>query len=180
MKMVFDKMSRELLGLQAVGEGDVKNPVDLFASLLMRQGELDDLFDIESAYSPPYANALDSLYVLGCIAQNQIDGFPEIVSPDVVLKGGPARGTTILDIREEDERKNEPLTIKSKDIIEIPFTQLREKLPEIELGEECLIVCARGLRGFEAATMIREAGKSNPKFLGGGWNFCRSVMKEDE
>jgi NADPH-dependent 2,4-dienoyl-CoA reductase/sulfur reductase-like enzyme/rhodanese-related sulfurtransferase len=175
LKMVYDRGSRELLGLQAVGPGEVVRRVDLFSLLLHREAEIDDLFDLESAYAPPYGAPLDPLYVMGCIAQNQLDGGPEIVSPSVFLNGNPPSDTTIIDIRQDHERRDNPIELDGREVLEAPLTELRLKLDELNIPGRSVVICSRGIRGYEGAMILKEAGKGHPTFLGAGWSFYTSA-----
>ena len=70
LKMVYDKETTRLLGLQGYSKGEVVKRVDVFAALLKHGGTLEDLLDAEFAYAPPYAPAVDPLYSLACVARN--------------------------------------------------------------------------------------------------------------
>ncbi len=59
--------------------------MDVFAALLKHNGHLEDLLDMEFAYAPPYAPAVDPLFSLGAIARNaMLEGIDQ-VRPDTPL-----------------------------------------------------------------------------------------------
>ena len=45
LKMVYERKNGRLLGLQAVGSGDICRRIDVFSSMLRRSSVLDDLGD---------------------------------------------------------------------------------------------------------------------------------------
>jgi len=178
LKMVYEKGNYRLLGLQAVGPGDVVKRVDIFSQLLHRRACLDDLFDLEMAYSPPYSSALDPLFVLGCIAKNQEEDLVKAISPEFLAAGSITDGYIIIDVREEGERKGDPIEAEGIEILEIPMTVLVSKLSTLDLkGKKPIVVCHRGVRGYEVARRLKDYGFEQTSFLGGGMSFV-GAMKE--
>ncbi len=169
LKLIYNPDTLQILGLQAAGEGNVVKRVDVLGNLLMNEGHLEDLLDLEFAYSPPYASALDPLYTLGAAALNQEDG---VISQNPIE---PLGNGLILDVRTPDEERNHPL----KNTLHIPLEELRERVNEIieneavekEAGEKeaIKIICARGTRSAEATRWFVEAGYKNVIYVGGGW-----------
>ncbi|MDD3157223.1 FAD-dependent oxidoreductase [Anaeromusa sp.] len=63
LKLTADAVSRQLLGMQAWGEGDVVKRVDVAAMALSLGATVDKLFDADLAYSPPFNSPIDMLAV---------------------------------------------------------------------------------------------------------------------
>lgn len=63
LKLTADAASRQLLGMQAWGEGDVVKRVDVAAMALSLGATVDNLFDADLAYSPPFNSPIDMLAV---------------------------------------------------------------------------------------------------------------------
>jgi NADPH-dependent 2,4-dienoyl-CoA reductase/sulfur reductase-like enzyme len=59
LKLVIENSSRKLLGLQAVGRGDVARRVDIAAAAMRLGATVDDLAHLDMAYAPPFSPALD-------------------------------------------------------------------------------------------------------------------------
>ncbi len=161
MKLVFDRGTQRLLGLQGYGKGEVVKRVDVFAALLKNEGRLEDLLSMEFAYAPPFAPAVDPLYSLGCAARNAVLEGVESVSPDIGLDG-----LTIVDVRQSDEVVATPLAENNAQ--NIPFGELREKWEEIPGDRPVIIVCAKGIRSAESVRILMEKGVSGARYLGGG------------
>jgi NADPH-dependent 2,4-dienoyl-CoA reductase/sulfur reductase-like enzyme/rhodanese-related sulfurtransferase len=160
--MVYDPASRRVLGVQGVGEGaEVAKRIDVAAQLILRAATVEDFIDIEHAYAPPYAPALDPLTVLACAAQNALDGIePESPLADL----GTA---TVLDVRVDGEREERP--VEAGRLVEIEVGELRDRADEIP-GEPLLVVCAHGTRSAEVVRWLAGRGVT-ARYLGGGMSW---------
>ena len=70
-KVVFERNSLKLLGLQLVGEGEVNRYVDVFAELLANKKTASDLINLEHAYTPAHSSPISPLTFLGYMIINQ-------------------------------------------------------------------------------------------------------------
>ena len=157
--MVYDPADRRVLGVQGVGEeGEVAKRVDVAAQLILRRATVDDFVNVEHAYAPPYAPALDPLTVLACAAQNQLDGI-ESVAPLTDLAGA-----TVLDIRTEEERSERPLDAGR--LVAVEMSELRGRADELPDGP-LLVTCAHGTRSAEIVRWLTGRGVQ-ARYLGGG------------
>lgn len=161
LKLVYDKGSRRLLGLQGYSKGDVVKRVDVFAALLKHEGHLEDLLDMEFAYAPPYAPAVDPLYSLGCAARNAMLEGVEQLSPETSLGD-----RVIIDVRQGYEVESRPFS--EDDIRTIPLGELRKRYEEIPKDKPLVAVCSKGIRSSESVRILKEKGFTDVKYLGGG------------
>jgi NADPH-dependent 2,4-dienoyl-CoA reductase/sulfur reductase-like enzyme/rhodanese-related sulfurtransferase len=160
--MVYDPGSRRVLGVQGVSEeGEVAKRIDVAAQLILRRATIDDFIDIEHAYAPPYAPALDPLTVLACAAQNELDGI-EAESPLMDLSTA-----TVLDVRIDEEREERP--VEAGTVIEIEVGQLRDRIGEVPEGP-LVVICAHGTRSAEAVRYLTSRG-IQARYLGGGMSW---------
>lgn len=155
--LVYEADSRRVLGVQAVGEGEVAKRVDVATQLIARGADLEEFANMEQAYSPPFAPAIDPLALVAFAAENQEEGI-EARGP-----GEGARGLRLLDVRHGGERKERPLSSPAR---ETPLEELRAALPLPEDGP-WLVVCERGARSAEAVRLLRASGGS-ASYLAGG------------
>jgi NADPH-dependent 2,4-dienoyl-CoA reductase/sulfur reductase-like enzyme/rhodanese-related sulfurtransferase len=168
--MVYDPATRRVLGVQGVGEeGEVAKRIDVAAQLMLRGALIDEFVDIEHAYAPPYAPALDPLAVLAMAAANQVDGI-ESVAPTVDLAG-----QTVLDVRVPEERGDRPLA--AGNVCEIEVSELRERVDEIPDGP-LLVACAHGTRSAEVARWLAHRGVQ-ARYIGGGVSWRVRALKTD-
>ncbi|MHC4943297.1 MAG: FAD-dependent oxidoreductase [Planctomycetota bacterium] len=165
LKLVYEKGTLRLLGLQAYGKGEVVKRVDVFAALLKKNGNLDDLIDAEFAYAPPYAPAVDPLFALGCAAKNAaLEGIVAL-PPAADLSG-----RVVVDVRLPEEVEAGPFSEGAKNI---PFEAVREKWEELPKDSPLLVVCSKGLRSSESVRILKEKGLGDVVYLGGG-SFMRA------
>ena len=164
-KMVYEK--NRLLGLQAVGTGDICRRIDLFSSFLQRNGTLEDLLEFEHGYAPPYAEALDPLHHLAAMAIGHENGI-DFSNPDLGNIDDMAK-STFLDVREPDEIKNEPFSADCHgQVIHIQLDDLRRRLGELDKDKKIFLVCRRGPRSYQASIILKDAGFKNVSIIGGG------------
>jgi NADPH-dependent 2,4-dienoyl-CoA reductase/sulfur reductase-like enzyme/rhodanese-related sulfurtransferase len=157
--MVYDPATKRVLGVQGVGEdGEVAKRIDVAAQLMLRGALIEDFVDIEHAYAPPYAPALDPLAVLAMAAGNQVEGI-ESVAPTMNLSR-----ETVLDVRVPEEREERPLTAGK--LCEIEVSELRNRADEIPDGP-LLVACAHGTRSAEVVRWLSHRGVP-ARYLGGG------------
>jgi len=167
VKLVYDPTTMHLLGLQAVGAGDVCRRLDVFSSLLQRQATVADLLDHEHAYAPPFSEALDPLHHLAAMALAQERGTSFVCAAQA--RSSAPNGALWLDVREVDEIEASPLDIDPKlRQVRIPLAELRGRLNEIDRGSEIFIVCRRGPRAYQAALLLQSHGFEKIRVVGGG------------
>ena len=61
MKLVVERTSRKLLGLQAVGPGAGDKRVDIAAMAITAGMTVDQLAKVDLCYAPPYSPAMDNI-----------------------------------------------------------------------------------------------------------------------
>ena len=57
-----------------IGYEGIDKRIDLIATVLLNNGSIYDLQDIEHAYAPPYSSAKDPVNQAGYVAENIITG----------------------------------------------------------------------------------------------------------
>lgn len=71
-KLVVNAQNRQVLGVQILGDGQVDKRIDVIASVLNFAGTVDDLFDIDLAYAPPYSSPIDHVAVAANMIMNKL------------------------------------------------------------------------------------------------------------
>lgn len=168
LKMIYDENSDRLLGLQAVGSGDICRRIDVFSTFLLKGSDVKDLLDFEQGYAPPYSEAIDPLYHLATMALAQKKGV-SFAKPGIKIEKG---NVLWLDVRETEEAAEDPWPlpedIKKDHYINIPLNDLRDNLDRVKSFDKIIIVCRRGPRSYQAAMILRDAGYENVYILSGG------------
>jgi NADPH-dependent 2,4-dienoyl-CoA reductase/sulfur reductase-like enzyme/rhodanese-related sulfurtransferase len=162
--LVYEAGSRRVLGVQAVGDGEVAKRVDVATQLIARGADLGDFANLEQAYAPPFAPAIDPLATAAFAAENQEEGI-EARAPGAVFAG-----LRLLDVRHKGETEERPLPASAR---QTPLEELRAAVP-LPVPGEWLAVCERGARSAEAVRLLKAAGGS-ASYLAGGLRL-RSLM----
>jgi len=171
MKLMVERASRRLLGLQAVGEGEVVKRVDAFAALLRRGSTLEDLMDLDLAYAPPFSTPLDPLNAAAHALANRQERRADFLRPQEAKELLEAGRGAILDVRTPGEFQEGHIPGS----LHIPLGALREHpLEGLPRDRTLICTCKGGLRGYEAALILRSRGLQRVAVLEGGigaWPF---------
>ena len=73
IKLIVDRESRRLIGAQGAGYGDVSKRIDVAATAISGGMTIDDVAQLDLAYSPPYGNLWDPLLVAAQAAIRRIN-----------------------------------------------------------------------------------------------------------
>jgi NADPH-dependent 2,4-dienoyl-CoA reductase/sulfur reductase-like enzyme len=74
IKLVVDKRSKKMLGVQAIGFGDVDKRVNAVASAIMAEQTLDGFLHTDMTYAPPFSTAVDPLLAAAQVLSKQLYG----------------------------------------------------------------------------------------------------------
>jgi NADPH-dependent 2,4-dienoyl-CoA reductase/sulfur reductase-like enzyme len=73
VKLIVNRESRKLVGAQAVGYGDVTKRVDVAATAITSGMRIDDVAQLDLAYSPPFSSLWDPLLIAAQAVLRQMD-----------------------------------------------------------------------------------------------------------
>ncbi len=176
IKLIAAKSTGKLLGMQAVGVGDVSKRVATAAMALHGQLCLSEMVNLDLPYAPPFSPAIDNFIAAVHMLENKWRKLMDGISA-AQLKKKLDRGEKpfILDVRGMDEYETLRLGIGET---VIPLGTLRQQLDKLPKDKNAEIVtyCKISLRGYEASCCLRALGYTNVKVLEGGiaaWPFPR-------
>ena len=165
LKLVADRAKGKILGLQAVGEGNVDKRVDVVATAITFNATAADLSQLDLGYAPPYSAAMDNLIVAADILKNKLSGHGRGISPvEVKKKLDAGEDFILLDVRSPAEHAE--VAIEGATLI--PLGMLREKLDTLPKEKEIIAFCKISLRGYEAQKILDAAGFEKTGFMDGG------------
>jgi NADPH-dependent 2,4-dienoyl-CoA reductase/sulfur reductase-like enzyme/rhodanese-related sulfurtransferase len=177
LKLVADRATGKILGLQAVGEGAVDKRIDAAAAAITFNATAEQLAHLDLAYAPPYSAAMDNLIVAADILKNKLTGQARGISPMAVKrKLEEGDDFILLDVRSPAEHAE--VGIEGAKLI--PLGMLREKLDTLPKDMEIVTFCKISLRGYEAQKILDGAGFENAKFMDGGiltWPYPLRLQK---
>ena len=168
MKMIADSETRQVLGIEAVGDGDaVKARVDAVAGVLRYGVSINDIACLEVAYSPPYSQAMDIVNAAATALENVLEGRHETMSTQEFLDGFERGDFKVLDVRTAPD-PNAYLEAYPDRWISIPGEDLEDRLSELDPNEPLVLFCNTGQRAYEAQLLLRSKGFPTPRNVQGG------------
>jgi NADPH-dependent 2,4-dienoyl-CoA reductase/sulfur reductase-like enzyme len=155
-KLLFEVATGKILGAQAIGIGDVTKRIDIVATAIKFGGTVEDLKDLELSYAPPFTTAKDIVNYAGYVGSNLLNGDFKQVNVDKVREL-VENNNIIIDVREIYEYKRGHI----KGAINIPLSELRERIDEIPKDKPVYLHCRTGQRSYNAALALRNMGFDN-------------------
>ncbi|SFN03661.1 FAD-dependent oxidoreductase [Thermodesulforhabdus norvegica] len=159
MALIADRKTRRILGAQGIGKnGDaVVGRINSIAALLQLGGTLNHLSNLEIAYAPPFASAMDIVNAAANTAENIIEGLNDTIDPDefieVFLGEDSGDRVRVLDVRSPVNAR--PFVERfGERWINIPQEELLDRLAEVPEVENLMVFCNSGLRSYEALRQI--------------------------
>ena len=174
LKLIVDSKTQKVLGVQGIGEGEVAKRLDVVASVLNFGGTIDDLFDIDLSYAPPYNSPIDMVATAANAVMNKLaHKFTGISAAEAKAKV-EKKEAIFLDVRTPGECQTIGLDWDGQ-ILNIPLGELREKMQGLDKDQEIIAFCKVSQRGYEAQCILREENITNVKVMEGGilaWPYC--------
>ncbi|EAX46364.1 FAD-dependent pyridine nucleotide-disulphide oxidoreductase [Thermosinus carboxydivorans Nor1] len=99
LKIVVDANTRRVLGAQAFGEAEIAKRIDVIATAITLGGTVDDLFDIDLAYAPPFSSPIDNVAVAANAVMNKLVGKLKGISPLEAKEKLNCEDIVFLDVR---------------------------------------------------------------------------------
>ncbi len=172
LKLIADRKTRKILGIQGVGpHGDaLAGRINAVAATLPFGPVLEDISNLELAYAPPYAAAMDILNAAANTVENILEGRLESLSPEEFSArlNDPKDDTVFLDVRGEANAKPYLEALSDRGWRHLPQETLADRLDEIPRDKPLILVCNAGARSYEAQVTLKAAGFKNTVNLSGG------------
>lgn len=155
-KLLFEVPTGKILGAQAIGKGDVTKRIDIIATAIKFGGTVEDLKDLELCYAPPFTTAKDVVNYAGYVGSNLLNGDFKQVNVDKVREL-VENNNFIIDVREVGEYERGHI----KGAINIPLSELRERINEIPKDKPVYLHCRTGQRSYNATLALQNMGFHN-------------------
>jgi rhodanese-related sulfurtransferase len=156
LKLLWSPEGR-ILGAQASGKDGVDKRLDIIATAIRGRMSTDDLAQLELSYAPPYGNAKDVINIAGFAAGNIRDGLL------VPVRDLASAGPQVVDVRPAANAARQPVPGARN----IPLSQLRERLGELDPGRPVFTICQMGKTSYFAARILANHGFDARSILGG-------------
>ena len=160
-KMIADRRSRRLLGIQVFGAGAVDKMVDIAAMAISMKATLDDLENLDLAYAPPFSTAIHPFVQAAYVLENKMDGVMDSMTPAEYLAGA-AKDYRVIDVA--------PMP-KIPGATFVAMDKVNGEIEGIGKDEKLLLVCLKGKRGYMLQTRLKAYGYTHTKVLEGATYF---------
>ncbi len=161
IKLVVEKDSHKLLGVQVIGSGAVDKIVDIGVTGISLGAGVEDFENMDFAYAPPFSTAIHPFVQACYIMENKLAGEFETMTP-AEYKDGKAEGYRVLDVQPE---------AKIPGAVWINLAKADGELEGFSKEDKLLLVCAKGKRGYFLQNRLKALGYTNTKVLEGGAFF---------
>lgn len=167
LKLIYARSDGRILGAQAVGEGDVARRIDVISMAIQLGGTVEDLADAELCYAPQFGAAKDPVNMAGMVASNERRGDLRLARGwdelrDSYERAGPH--PVVIDVREASEFESKGLPGS----LNVPLSQLRDRLGEIPRDRPVFVTCGVGQRAWNACRCLDQNG-FDARLLSGGF-----------
>lgn len=174
LKLLFNPISGEIYGAQAVGKEGVDKRIDILATAIKGNLTVEDLPELEFAYAPPFGSAKDPVNMAGYAALNSMEGITESIQWHE-LQSYLEKGALLLDVRGEKEIATNGYFPNA---LTIPLDSLRERMHELPQDKEFIVSCQSGLRSYIAERILKQNG-FRVKNLDGAFSLYSTVRPEE-
>ena len=159
VKMIADRKTLKLLGIQVIGTGAVDKMADIAVTAITMGATLHDVEDMDLAYAPPFSTAIHPFTHTVNVLLNKISGVFETFTPAEYLEGA-AEGYRVVDLSIQPAIEGAPY---------VDLTTITDKMEGFDdKNEKLLLVCTKGKRAYMAQNRLKHCGYTNTKVLEGG------------
>lgn len=167
-KLIADKNTEKLLGIQVLGSGAVDKMTDIAVVGISAGLKVSDFDTMDMAYAPPFSTAIHPFVQACYVIQNKISGAFETFTPAEYL-AGKAKGYRVIDVQPE---------AKIFGATWVNLGKVNGEIDGIGKDEKLLLVCTKGKRGYFLQNRLKFYGYTNTKVLEGG-EFFNTVKVEN-
>lgn len=166
-KLIADKDTHQLLGVQVLGPGAVDKMVDIAVMGMSMGAKLEDFENLDFAYAPPFSTAIHPFVQAVYVLENKLSGVMDSMTP-AQYANGDAKGYTVIDV-------NPQPTIRGAVFVDL--SKVNGPLEGMEKDARLLLVCGRGKRAYFLQNRLKFYGYTNTLVLEGATTFNEVRVK---
>uniref|UniRef100_UPI0025E4E14A FAD-dependent oxidoreductase n=1 Tax=uncultured Gemmiger sp. TaxID=1623490 RepID=UPI0025E4E14A len=166
-KLIADRVSHRLLGIQVLGGGAVDKMVDIAVTGISMGATLETFDTLDFAYAPPFSTAIHPFVQACYILENKLSGNFETFTP-AEYAAGAAADYQVIDVQPQ------PAIPGAK---WVNLSAVHGPIEGLATDAKLLLVCARGKRGYFLQNRLKACGYTNTRVLEGGVTFNQVKVK---
>ena len=172
LELVVDKATSRVLGLQgACADPDsLKARIDAVAAALQySKPTVEDISNLEIAYAPPFASAMDVVNVVANVADNALAGRFTPVTADQFMDLWHKRSENhVFFIDSRPAAAGKAMQEKHPDWHAIPLEEIAARINEVPKDRPVAIICNTGLRAYDSLLVLARNGVTDVVNSAGG------------
>ncbi|MGI6578697.1 MAG: FAD-dependent oxidoreductase [Saccharofermentanales bacterium] len=157
-KVIADKQSHQLLGIQVLGSGAVDKMVDIAVTGIALGAKIEDFDTLDFAYAPPFSTAIHPFVQACYMLENKMCGAYETITP-AEYAATKAKGYKVIDVS---------LAPALPGTQWVDLAKVKGPIKGLDLDAKLLLVCAKGKRGYFLQNRLKSYGYTNTRALEGG------------
>ena len=161
VKMIADRETKKLLGMQVLGKGAVDKMVDIAVTAITMGATLLDIENMDLAYAPPFSTAIHPFSHTVNVLLNKISGGFETITP-AAYANGEAEGYKVIDAS---------INPSVDGAVYVDLAKVNGEITEFAKDEKLLLVCTKGKRAYMLQNRLKYFGYTNTLVLEGGSTF---------
>ena len=165
LELVVDKATSRVLGIQgACADPDsLKARIDAVAAALQySKPTVEDISNLEIAYAPPFASAMDVVNVVANVADNALSGRFTPVTADQFMDLWKKRSENhVFFIDSRPAAAGKATQEKHPDWHAIPLEEIAARISEVPKDRPVAIICNTGLRAYDSLLVLARNGVTN-------------------
>ncbi len=168
IKLVADRTTHRLLGVQVLGPGAVDKVTDIGVTAVTMKACLEDLTCLDLSYAPPFSTAIHPFVQAVCVLLNKLNGDMDSFTPAEYLAGA-AKDYRVVDVNAAGP------VIPGATYVDL--ISVNGEVPGLGKEEKLLLVCAKGRRAYLLQNRLKHYGYTNTKVLEGS-SFFNEIRVE--
>lgn len=160
-KLIADKTTHKLLGIQVFGTGAVDKMVDVAVMGINMGAVLEDFENADFAYAPPFSTAIHPFVQAVYILLNKINGNMISMTPTEYAQG-KAKGYKVVDVG---------LKPSIRGAIYVDLSDFQGEIEGLDKEDNILLVCRKGRRAYLLQNRMRFYGYKHTVVLEGAVFF---------
>ena len=166
-KLIADRDTHKLLGMQVFGPGAVDKMVDIAVTGISLGAALEDFENLDLAYAPPFSTAIHPFVQAVYILLNKLSGELTSMTPREYLEG-KAEGYRVIDVAPEPSIPGATF---------VNLAAVNGEIEGIRKDEKLLLVCVRAKRAYFLQNRLKFYGYTNTVVLEGATTFNEVRVK---
>ena len=172
IKVLYRRKDGKILGAQLIGEEGADKRCDVLAVAIRAGMKAEDLTELELCYAPPYSSAKDPVNMAGYAIENILKGKVKNYHWEELYKRD-LREINLIDVRD----RMEYLSGHADGFVNIPLSELRSRMNEINSEKQTFVCCFSGLRSYIACRILMANGIDCSN-LSGGYYFFTHIIRQ--